>query len=64
MRVDIKRQCTRPNRFKPSVVQEHGFWWARVYEYNGGYVAKLFTSQQEALVKAYELAEANRELAA
>lgn len=55
-----KYQHGRPNRHKPSVVKNGGFWWARVWTPdNLQFLNSLHKSQPEALGKAYELAARN-----
>jgi hypothetical protein len=50
-----KFQNSRPNRHKPSVVKEYGFWWAKAYDKNNHFRAEMADTHAEALDKALSL---------
>ena len=58
-------QFQRPNPRKPLVCKyyEGGMWWAQVNDADGKYISKCFFTYAEALAKALELAEMNKEAA-
>jgi len=58
---DHKFQNSRPNRHKPSVVKEYGFWWAKAYDKNNHFRAEIADSHAEALDKALSLVTADDE---
>ena len=54
----MKLHSLRDNPNKPSVVKEHGYWWAKVRNTSGGMAISTHSSQAEAFTAAQRMAGA------